>query len=155
MSRIAGHLAELTGQHDREMLDVSLAPALKEVLRPAAIAVHRAVGEPGSQRWITRARLGELDQVADADSLWTGLESLPMLEDHLALAQCLAGESLVELAGPPRTTLFPITTDREAVGLLEIRPTGRCRPISATWCSASCASSATSRASSTTANATR
>jgi diguanylate cyclase (GGDEF)-like protein len=120
MSRIAEHLAELTGHRDRDMLDVSLAAALKDLLRPAAIAVHRAVGEPGRQRWITRARLGAADQVADADSLWAELESLPTLEDQPALAQCLAGDSLVELAGPPRTTLFPITTEREPVGVLEI-----------------------------------
>jgi hypothetical protein len=69
MSLIVERLAELTGCRDRDMLDVSLAAALKDLLRPTAIAIHRAVGEPGQQHWITRARLGAQDQIADADSL--------------------------------------------------------------------------------------
>ncbi len=120
MSRIADHLAELTGHRDRDMLDVSLAVALKDLLHPGAIAIHRAVGEHGRQHWITRARLGALDQVADADSLWAELESLPALEDRPELAACMAGKSLVAIAGPPCTTLFPIATEREPVGVLEM-----------------------------------
>jgi diguanylate cyclase (GGDEF)-like protein len=121
MSKIAEHLAELTGFRDRDLLDVSLAAALKDLLHPLAVAIHRAVGEAGQQRWITRARLGGNDQVADADSLWAELESLPGLDDRPEHARCFAEQQMVVVPGPPETTLFPITSEREPVGVLEVQ----------------------------------
>ena len=57
MSQLVDHLAELTGFRDRDVLDVTLVGALRDLLRPQEVAIYRAVGEPGSQFWMTRARL--------------------------------------------------------------------------------------------------
>ena len=56
MSRVVEHLAELTGFRDRDVLDVSLVGALRDLLRPTAVAIYRCVGDAGAQRWMTRAR---------------------------------------------------------------------------------------------------
>jgi hypothetical protein len=79
MSRVVDHLAELTGFRDRDVLDVTLVGALKDVLRPQGAAIYRCVGEEGKQRWLTRARLSPGDVAATADPLWADPETLPLL----------------------------------------------------------------------------
>ena len=56
-SLVVEHLAELTGFRDRDVLDVTLIGALRDLVQPRAVAIYRAVGEAGEQRWLTRARL--------------------------------------------------------------------------------------------------
>jgi len=125
MSRVVEHLAELTGFRDRDLLDGTLAGALRDLLRPDSVAIYRAVGEPGRQHWLTRARMGRGDTAAGADSLWAEMDSLPALESKPAHARCLAGEGAIELpaeAGSAgTTTLFPINAEREVLGVLEVR----------------------------------
>ena len=70
MSRVVEHLADLTGLRDRDVLDVTLVGVLKDLLQPQAVAIYRAVGEEGSQRWLTRARPLPGDHTATADPLW-------------------------------------------------------------------------------------
>jgi diguanylate cyclase (GGDEF)-like protein len=120
VSRIAEHLAELTGFRDRELLDVSLVGALKDLVHPLALAIYRVVGEPGQQHWITRARLGPGETTPSADSLWAELESLPALAAKPEHAHCLSGGQVLAMPGPPAMTLFPLATERETVGVLEI-----------------------------------
>ena len=81
MSRVVDHLAELTGFRDRDVLDVTLVGALKDLLRPQVVAIYRCVGEESQQRWLTRARLGPGDMTATADPLWAEPASLPLLGD--------------------------------------------------------------------------
>ena len=69
MSRVVEHLADLTGFRDRDVLDVTLAGALKDMLRPLRVAIFRCVGEEQQQRWMTRARLAPGDSTATADAL--------------------------------------------------------------------------------------
>jgi hypothetical protein len=52
MSRVVEHLADLTGFRDRDVLDVTLVRALKDRIRPQAVAIHRCVGEEGETRWL-------------------------------------------------------------------------------------------------------
>lgn len=73
MSRVVDHLAELTGYRDRDVLDASLATALKDLLCPEGVAIYRAVGEPGQQRWLTRARLASGEVAPGADPIWADL----------------------------------------------------------------------------------
>ena len=120
MSRIAEHLAELTGFRDRELLDVSLVGALKDLLRPQSLAIYRVVGEPGQQHWVTRARLGAGESTPSADSLWAEIESLPPLAAKADHARCLSLGQTVFVPGRPALTLFPLATERETVGVLEI-----------------------------------
>jgi diguanylate cyclase (GGDEF)-like protein len=120
MSQLVDHLAELTGFRDRDVLDVTLVGALKDLLKPEVAAIYRNVGEPGGERWLTRARLGRGDVVATADPAWTDLDKLPRLDDLPARLECLRTQQVITLIGPPYMTLFPVSTDREVVGVLEL-----------------------------------
>ncbi len=124
MTLVVEHLAELTGFRDRDVLDVMLVSALRDLLRPSALGIYRVVGDTEHQHWLTRARIGEHDTTAAADPLWTELESLPRLDDCPERAACLREERLVErppgAAGEPAVLLLPIVTEHEASGVLEV-----------------------------------
>lgn len=120
MSELVDHLAELTGYRDRDVLDVTLAGALRNILSPIEVAIYRSVGAPGQERWLTRARQGPADTVATADSAWSDFDLLPRIADIDGRRECLATGMPVERAGPTHKTFFPLTTDRETVGVLEL-----------------------------------
>ncbi len=121
MSRVVEHLADLTGFRDRDVLDVTLVGALKDLLRPRAVAIYRAVGEPGSERWLTRARLVPGDQTATADPLWADPSTLPLLADCPDRQACLLRQETLAVPGTPAMTYFPLTTDRDPIGVLELQ----------------------------------
>jgi diguanylate cyclase (GGDEF)-like protein len=120
-SPVVDHLAELTGFRDRDVLDVTLVGAFKDLLDPEAVAIYRCVGEAGSQHWITRARLSRHDRIAVADSVWSDLSALPRAEDWPAHFECLTAQKITAFPAEHRAvTLFPLSTDREVVGVLEL-----------------------------------
>lgn len=91
MSQVVDHLAELTGFRDRDVMDVTLVMALRDLLEPESVAIYRTVGEPGAERWLTRAHLRAGDAVASADPLWAKPEALPLVSEHpLRLEACAA-----------------------------------------------------------------
>jgi diguanylate cyclase (GGDEF)-like protein len=120
MSELVEHLAELTGFRDRELLDVTLVGALRDLLRPRSVAIYRSVGEPGQERWMTRARLGAEDVVATADPNWVDLEALPLRTADPARLEAFRRPGIVHVDGSPQRTLFPVATDRETLGVMEI-----------------------------------
>jgi diguanylate cyclase (GGDEF)-like protein len=120
MSELVDHLAELTGFRDRDVLDVTLAGAFRDLLHPRTVAIYRVVGDGDNQRWLTRARLDEGDAVATADPVWVDLDSLPALADHPARCEALSGQTVVSVSGDAGLSVFPLATDREVVGVLEI-----------------------------------
>jgi diguanylate cyclase (GGDEF)-like protein len=124
MSRVVEHLAELTGLRDRDVLDVSLVGALRDLLRPRGVAIYRCVGEPGAQHWLTRARLGQGDSTATADPLWSDLQSLPALGSVPGRQRCLLSQQAftVQPAVDDATAMayFPLASEREVFGVLEI-----------------------------------
>jgi diguanylate cyclase (GGDEF)-like protein len=120
MSQVVDQLAEITGFRDRDLLDTTLATALRDLLRPVRVAIHRCVGGDADRRWLTRATLALRDVAAGADPLWTDLDDLPPLDAYPARLQALRQQEAVALAGPTHLVVFPLTTDREVVGVLEI-----------------------------------
>jgi diguanylate cyclase (GGDEF)-like protein len=125
MSRVVEHLAELTGLRDRDVLDVSLVGALRDLLRPRAVAIYRCVGEPGSgQHWLTRARLGPGDSTATADPLWSDLQQLPTLASAPGRHSCLLRQQAFTqppaALGAPAMAYFPLASEREVFGVLEV-----------------------------------
>jgi diguanylate cyclase (GGDEF)-like protein len=120
MSELVDHLAELTGFRDRELLDITLVGALRDLLRPSAVAIYRSVGEAGNERWMTRARLGADDVVATADPNWVDLDSLPLRSSDPARLDAFRRQAMVQVGGPVHRTLFPVATDRETLGVMEI-----------------------------------
>ena len=126
MSELVEHLAELTGFRDRDVLDVTLAGAFRDLLRPRSVAIYRVVGEGAHQRWLTRAKLQEGEAVATADPVWVDLDTLPALAEHPARVQALSGQIATGLDGDATRSVFPLATDREVVGVLEMVTT---RPL--------------------------
>ena len=121
MSQVVEHLADLTGFRDRDVMDVTLVSALHDLLEPLTVAIYRCAGEIGQERWLTRARLGIGDAVATADPLWADPASLPLASDHPTRLDCMHSRSIMQAhVGGQWITLFPIATDREVVGVLEI-----------------------------------
>jgi diguanylate cyclase (GGDEF)-like protein len=120
MAELVDHLAELTGFRDRELLDVTLVGALRDLLRPRAVAIYRSVGEAGNERWMTRARLQAGELAARADPSWIDVESLPAHHEHPARLDAFRRQAIVHLPGPVHLTLFPVATDRESLGVMEV-----------------------------------
>lgn len=122
MSGVVDHLAELTGFRDRDVMDVTLVTALRDLLGGSlSVAIYRCVGEPGQQRWLTRAHLKSSDATAAADSLWVDPNALPRLDSHPRRQACLQQASVVQYREGGRTvTLFPLTTERDVIGVLEL-----------------------------------
>ena len=122
MSQVVEHLAELTGFRDRDLLDVTLVSAFGDLLRPTCVAIYRAVGEAGGQHWLTRARLQLGDSAPTADPLWSELEDLPRVASHPWRQRCLELRLPLTAADhDPVLSLFPLLTDREVVGVLEVQ----------------------------------
>ena len=124
MSELVDHLADLTGFRDRDILDVTLVGALRDILHPRCVTIFRSVGEPGNERWITRARLGENDAAATADPAWADADSLPVLTLFPERLQAMKGQAMVvTVPGKNNLSIFPVSTDREVVGVMEIETT--------------------------------
>ena len=122
-------LAELTAQRDRELLDVSLAQGVLELLGVAHVGVYRLVGRDDEvQRWFCSglARRGTLTV---SDPPWVNLESLPLLSAH-PLRQSVLGSRLLEQGemrpdeagdgGPRFVSVFPLHSEVGMPGVLEV-----------------------------------
>lgn len=121
MSEVVEHLAELTGFRDRDVMDVTLVSALRDLLEPLSVAIYRIAGDTGQERWLTRARLEGSQAVASADSFWTEPERLPALQAHPERLECMRERHVLQRRQGERwLTLFPLATEREVVGVLEL-----------------------------------
>jgi diguanylate cyclase (GGDEF)-like protein len=120
MSELVDHLADLTGYRDRDVMDVTLVTTIREMLRPRSLGIYRSVGEPGDERWLTRARVTEHDAVPIADPAWLPVEKLPRLADHPTRHEAFKRQSVVTVSAPQHVCVFPLSTEREVFGVLEI-----------------------------------
>jgi diguanylate cyclase (GGDEF)-like protein len=123
MPEIVDRLADLTEFRDRDIADVTLVGAFRDLLQPLSVAVFRAVGEPGNERWHSRARLGAGDAVASSDSMWADLEGLPLLAEFPLREQVLRLGRPTSVAGQTHLALYPLATDQEVVAVLELETT--------------------------------
>jgi len=99
---------------------VTLVGALRDMLSTRAVSIYRSVGDAGQERWLTRARLVGGEAAAQADPAWSDLEDLPRLAEHPSRLAALRDERMVEVPGETHRTFFPVATDREVIGVLEI-----------------------------------
>lgn len=113
-------LKDIAAHRDRDVLDVTLVGAVKEMLLPQAVAVHRCIGEMGQRRWLTRARLNEGDVAAAVDSSWTELDMQPGIDDEPQWRDCMLNQTVLVTGSGPVTTLLPLVTEHDTVGVLEI-----------------------------------
>jgi diguanylate cyclase (GGDEF)-like protein len=118
--RVVDRLAEMTAFRDRERLDTTLVHSFMDLLQPLRVVVWRTVGSEDDQRWLTRARLSRGEAVCSGDPPWTEFEALPRLADDAALAAALIEGRPAFLGGVPHRSLFPLATELEIVGVMEL-----------------------------------
>lgn len=126
-SGVVEHLAELTGSRDRDVLDVTLVTALKDVISPRMLAVYRCVGEPDQLRWWTRAHWLPGNAAATADSLWADLDTLPLLASEPLRMACLQSGQPVAAAPVgelPACTYLPLEVENDGRAVLEVHTDG-------------------------------
>lgn len=119
-SELIDRLADLTGQRDRDVLDVTLVGALRDMLSTVSVSIYRCIGDAGEERWLTRARLVGAAPAAESDPAWFELDHLPRVEAHPERLAALREDRIIALPGATHRTLFPVSTDREVVGVLEV-----------------------------------
>ncbi len=122
MSEVVNHLADLTGFRDRDLVDVTLVSAFRDLLQPQSVAIYRLVGEANTQCWLTRARLRAGESTPSADSAWTDAADLPARDALPHHQRCLLEQQPVCLRqGRSTLTLFALATEGDAAGVLEVR----------------------------------
>lgn len=125
------HLAALTGYRDRDLLDVTLAHALMDLLAPLSVAVYKLVGDEVDQRWLLRARIDAGQPTAVSDPPWVAFETLPPRDTLPQHEASLRRQALVELGPDPQqnrpmaVTIFPLVADGEGLGVIEVRTAQR------------------------------
>lgn len=120
MSQLVDRLADLTGLRDRETLDLALVTAINDLLQPKTVAIYRAVGETGNERWLTTAQIKAGEPVPTADSAWSDLLTLPRLAEHPLRQQAGADKQVVRSGQYPGITVFPATSNPGVIGVLEV-----------------------------------
>ena len=120
MSELVDNLADLTSQKDRDALERALVSTICDLLAPLSAAIYRGVGERNNQRWLTCARFGRGDLVPITDTAWASLDTLPRLTDFPQRVQAMETQQVVEQAGPPFCTAFPLDRNPDAPGVLVI-----------------------------------
>ena len=99
---------------------MTLVGALRELLQPLSVTIFRSIGEDGNERWVTRARLGRHDLAATADPTWVDIDTLPLRTSDAARLEAFTRQAVIVVPGTPHRTLFPVDTEREALGVMEI-----------------------------------
>jgi diguanylate cyclase (GGDEF)-like protein len=118
--RVVDRLAEMTAFRDRERIDTTLVQSFMDLLQPLQVVVWRTVGGEDDQRWLSRARQARGESVPSGDPPWTEFDALPRLGDDAALTGALIEGRPAFLPGVPHRSLFPLATELEIVGVMEL-----------------------------------
>lgn len=120
MNKLIEDFAALSGLRDREVLDMSLAQLVHDLVRPQSVVIHRRVGEGIDVRWLTTASCcaGRDQELIDTASV--PFDSLAVLASQPFHARCLHTGEIVELPDPLPTCLYPLSAGREVMGVLEV-----------------------------------
>jgi diguanylate cyclase (GGDEF)-like protein len=123
------HLAALTAQRDREMLDVSLVQGVLDLLSVSMVGVYRLVGRDDEpRRWLCGG-LARRGRLTVSDPPWVDLESLPAIDAypirHAVLESRLMEQSellegAVEAGAPRFVTVLPLMVEVGLPGVLEV-----------------------------------
>ena len=122
------HLAVLTAQRDRELLDVSLAQGVLDLLSVTCVGVYRLIGcEDEPRHWLC-AGLARQGALTVSDPAWVALDTLPLLEAYPLRQSAVASRLLQhgELdagsadAAMRFVTVLPLQVEVGQPGVLEI-----------------------------------
>jgi diguanylate cyclase (GGDEF)-like protein len=122
------HLADLTAQRDRELLDVTLAQGVLELLNLDQVGVYRLIGPQEETRHWFCGGLARRGAMVVSDPPWADLAQLPTLSDHPLRQAAVQSRNLTQSADlniqgeptAPCVTVLPLPVEVGLSGVLEI-----------------------------------
>lgn len=122
------HLAALTAQRDRELLDVSLAQGVLELLCACSAGVYRLVGRDDEPRRWYQCGLARKGCIAVSDPAWIDLHDLPEEAAYPVRRQALAARALAQVDVQATEqdpggclAVLPLLAELGPPGVLEVR----------------------------------
>ena len=134
MATLIQHLIKLTDHRERDLLELTLAKALIDLLPLQRVVIASVLSQEGVSRWLQVATLDARGGGSVTDPLRVDFQSLPALEDERdRLRSIQTGERLeVALAGDagPRISYVPMfePSRSEELGVLEIHASKTLNP---------------------------
>lgn len=128
MEDAISHLATLTSQRDRELLDVSLAQGVLELLAVSCVGVYRLIGREDETRHWLCSGLARRGKLTVSDPPWVDLDTLPLLDayptrhaviESRLLEQSEMDDPLVD-ASQRFLTVLPLQVEVGQPGVLEV-----------------------------------
>lgn len=124
MADVIDHVADLTGNRDRERVDVVFVQALVALLRAQEVAVWRLVGEGHEWRWFLCARLRAGEVTPASDAPWTPFADLVVPDAVPWRGECLRAQAQILAprrgADQPVVNVFPLPGEAVAQTVVEI-----------------------------------
>lgn len=135
MASLTEHLIKLTDHRDRDLLELTLAKALIDLVPIQRVVISRVSAEDSEKRWLDMVSLDARGGGKVVDPLRIDFQSLPKLEESYDRLRSLNGRQVIEVAwaGPegPRIYYLPLFTDTRAddeQGVIEIHTAGVLQP---------------------------
>lgn len=127
MATLTEHLIKLTDHRDRDLLELTLAKGLIDLLPIQRVALSRVWAEDGEKRWFEVVTLDARGGGKVTDPLRVDFKKLARLDDVPDRLQCLRSQDMLAVAWAgedgPRKNHFPLYAPSEASqdeGVLEI-----------------------------------
>jgi diguanylate cyclase (GGDEF)-like protein len=123
MIHVLKHVESITQHRDRTLLEVGVASALFEILRPEAVNLFK-VQDAGHQTLLHRLAHAGTDGVSYCDSDFEASDEVIALTSREDLRTCVAEERIVADPSPEtgRTTYcLPVAYDGKVAGVVELR----------------------------------
>jgi diguanylate cyclase (GGDEF)-like protein len=112
MATLTDHLIKLTDHRERDLLELTLAKALIDLLPVQRVIIAKLLSEDGVDRWMEVVTLDVRGGGKVVDPLRVEFATLPLLEDFKQRAQCLRERAQVVFAWAgedgPRITYLPL-----------------------------------------------
>lgn len=126
MASLTDHLIKLTDHRDRDLLELTLAKALIDLVPIQRVLIAIVSEQDGEKRWLDQVSLDARGGGKVVDPLRVEFLTLPRLEDSSDRLRCIQTQQKVEIAWAgeegPRITYFPLFADSrtDEEGVLEI-----------------------------------
>ena len=125
MPTLTEHIIKLTDHRDRNLLELTLAKAMIDLLRIDRVVLARVVSEEGVKRWLDIVALDVRGGGKVVDPLRVDYQLLPVVEDLRDRALCLESRGLREVAWAgeegPRISYVPLYSEfGDEQGIVEI-----------------------------------
>lgn len=131
MATLTEHLIRLTDHHDRDLLELTLAKALIDLVPIRRVVIARVRSEDGQKRWLDVVSLDAGGGGKVVDPLRIEFDQLARLEDARDRLRCIEQRQDIEVAWAgedgPRIYYLPLFNDSrsdEEPGVIEVHTAG-------------------------------